>query len=76
MAPAPRGATHVLGVDLNRAHCNHPLFENADDPIADDAHCFADPGRDADDGLVCAPPLVKAPCADAVAAWGIPRVYC
>lgn len=67
-----RRERHVLGVDLNRAHCHHPLFENADaPPPLEGAACFGEGDR-----AVCAPPLRKAPCAAATDAWGVANVYC
>lgn len=68
-----RRGGHVLGVDMNRPHCNHPLFENADGArdAADELACFEE-----SDAAVCAPPLVKKPCDAAIGAWGLGAVFC
>lgn len=48
---------HVVGVDLDKPNCHHPLFHNlhSNRPPA----CYAEGGR-----RVCAPPLTLAPCRD------------
>ena len=83
-----RSGGHVLGVDSSRPYCNHPLFENADVQAAHTSEgadgefdaarplrCYAEAA--AQGGAdVCTRPLRRSKCHTAIAAWGIPDVYC
>lgn len=48
---------HVVGVDLDKPNCHHPLFHNLHSKRQ--PACYAEGGR-----RVCAPPLTLAPCRD------------
>ena len=69
-----RSQGHLLGVDLNRPFCHHPLFENSDSSSSSLREaCFTDPSHGRE---ICARPMVRAPCNAVLQAWGVRDVYC
>uniref|UniRef100_A0A7S3NKB8 Uncharacterized protein n=1 Tax=Aureoumbra lagunensis TaxID=44058 RepID=A0A7S3NKB8_9STRA len=81
---------HVLGTELTKPFCNHPLFENADyntKSISDEEDqqqkkCYFDEERSTSSPKswrhreVCTRPLVRIHCDTVIKTWGVRDVYC